>query len=326
MPESYRLPLNQHAAPRDAAAEGGEQDKVAFLNHPLLYALVERDGDGRGRSVAVVRDVRVDDCRVYVQARSYAVRDALVRLMRDEELNVFGLVARLAQNLRRNVGHRAHGYLEKLVALHLEVVHPRSERVGRRRYARAAARRVELFGEAPVGVYARREYAALAFGRAEHGRARAVAEEHAGRAVAVVNVARENLRAYDERVTRLARANHRVGHRQAVEEAGARGDEVERRGAVRAQLGLNQTARRGEYLVGRDGRADDEADVRGVNLRALDCLPRGGDGEERGVLALLRAVALLDAGARRNPVVRGLDHVFEVGVCQDAFGVRAPRA
>src|SRR6185436_19292423 len=79
---TFFSPLNQHAAPSDAAAERGEQHEVAFVNHSLLDALVERDWDGGRRGVAVVRDVRVNDCGVNVETRRDALRDALVRLMR----------------------------------------------------------------------------------------------------------------------------------------------------------------------------------------------------------------------------------------------------
>src|SRR5205085_2852803 len=239
-------------------------------------------------------------------------RDALVGLVRYEELHVLGPVARLLQNLARHVGHRAHGDLEQLIPLHLEEVQTFRQRLGCGRYARSAAGRVELFGETTVGINPRGEYASVFFSRPQNGCARAVAEQNAGRAVFEVNVARENLRADDERVARLPRAYHLIRNRQAVEKAGAGGGEVEGGGAVRAELGLYETARRREYLVGRDRRADDEADVNRVDARALDCLARGGDGEHRSVLALCGAVALLYPRARRYPLVRGLDHPLKV--------------
>src|ERR1051326_1034654 len=83
-------PLHKHAAPRHAAAEGGEQHKVAACELPLLNALVERDGNRGRRGVAVIGDVRVDDCGVNVEPRSHGLRDALVRLVRDEKLHVGG--------------------------------------------------------------------------------------------------------------------------------------------------------------------------------------------------------------------------------------------
>src|ERR1044072_3876538 len=79
-------------------------------------------------------------------------------------------------------------------------------------------------------------------------------------------------------------------------------------------------------MGGRDGGADDEADVDGVDACALDGLTRSLHGEERGVLTLRSAVALLDARPRGNPIIRRLDHLFEVGVRQDTLRVGATRA
>src|SRR5256714_10854324 len=154
--------------------------------------------------------------------------------MRDEELHVLGPVARLLQKLARHVGHRAHGDLEQFVPLHLEEVQALGQRLGGRRYSRAAAGRVELFGETTVGINPRGEYASVFFSWPQNGCARAVAEQNAGRAIFEVNVARENLRADDERVARLPRAYHLIRNRQAVEEARAGGCDVEGGGTVRS--------------------------------------------------------------------------------------------
>jgi hypothetical protein len=95
---------------------------------------------------------------------------------------------------------------------------------------------------------------------------------------------------------------------------------------MRAEFGLNETAGGRENLIGRDGGADQQINLRRINARTLDGLLRGTHGELRSVLAVRGLVSLLDAGARSDPLVRRFDHLFEVGIRQDAFGIRASGA
>ena len=68
-------------------------------------------------------------------------------------------------------------------------------------------------------------------GRADHDRAGAVAEDEGGRAVVGVGEVGELLDADDQDVLGAAAADHVVGQRDAVAEAGAGGRDVERRAA-----------------------------------------------------------------------------------------------
>ena len=183
-----------------------------------------------------------------------------------------------------------------------------------------------MFGVAAVGAYARGEDAALAFDGAEHSRARAVAEDDARGAIRVVNVTGQQLRANDECITRLSRLDHRVGERQAEEETGAGGSQIERGGFVRAEFGLDDAAGRGQDLIRRDGRTDQQIDLQRIDLRAFNRLARGADGEHRSVLALGRFVPLLDAGARSDPLIRRVHHLLQIGVRQHALRISSPRA
>jgi hypothetical protein len=71
-----------------------------------------------------------------------------------------------------------------------------------------------------------------------------------------------------------------------------------------------------------DSGADQEIDVRRVEPCSFDRLAHGADGKHRSVFVRRRFPALLDAGARSDPLVRGFDHLGEIGICQNAFRVR----
>ena len=53
----YRLPLDDGGGPRQAGAEDYQQHEVATLDSSLLDRLVQRDGNGRRRGVAVLVQV-----------------------------------------------------------------------------------------------------------------------------------------------------------------------------------------------------------------------------------------------------------------------------
>ena len=157
--------------------------------------------------------------------------------------------------------------------------------------------------------------------RPQNGRARAIAEEHAGGTVRVIDVTGQQLGTDYQRVLNLPAANHGIRDRQAVQETGASSDDVHRRGLVRAQFRLDQTAGRRQNLIGRHGSTENQVDITRFDSRALDRLAGSANGKLRSVLARGRLVPLLDAGARCNPFVTGFDYLLEIGVGENAFRI-----
>ena len=164
----------------------------------------------------------------------------------------------------------------------------------------------------------------VALRRLEHDRARAVAEEDAGRAVRPVDVAGQDLAADDEDVLGLARLDEAVGDVEAVEEAGARRGEVRRRGLRRAEVALHEARRRREEHVARDRPDEDHVEVFGPHVSALQRELGRLRAEVRELLPVRDDVPLLDPGAARDPLVGGVDELLEVRVAQDFLGTAAP--
>src|SRR5437588_4215317 len=95
---------------------------------------------------------------------------------------------------------------------------------------------------------------------------------------------------------------------------------------MRSELGLNQTRGGWQNLIGRDRGAEDEIDFFGVYPRALYRFARRAHGELRSVFIRPGFPALFDAGPRRYPLVRRLDNLLQIGICQDAFRIRMTRS
>ena len=104
--------------------------------------------------------------------------------------------------------------------------------------------------------------------------ARAVAEQHARRAIRVVDDARHHVGADDQRVLVRPGADHLHGRRQRVGEPRARRAQVEAPRVVRADLVLQQARRARKHHVGRRRADDDEADVVGREPGPRDGLER----------------------------------------------------
>ena len=150
----------------------------------------------------------------------------------------------------------------------------------------------------------------------QHHRAGAIAEQHARRAVGVVDDARHHVGADRERVIARAGGDHLHRRRQRIGEPGAGGAEVEAPGVVGADLRLQHARGARKDRVRRRGADDDEAELVGGDA-GLAHRPFGGDlGEVRGADAGLGDVALADAGALQDPLVGGVDQLLEVRVGQ----------
>ena len=83
---------------------------------------------------------------------------------------------------------------------------------------------------------------------------------------------------------------------------------------VTPRLGLNLDGGGRERAVGRGGGADDEVDVDGIDAGADERLMGRGDAEIGGQLVVAGDMALANARALDDPVVRRVDDLGHVGV------------
>ena len=177
---------------------------------------------------------------------------------------------------------------------------------------------------APVGAQlaaddAGRSERAVARRRLQHDRAGAVAEQHAGRAVAPVEQARERLGADHQRALVRTGDEELVGRRDREDEAGAHRLQIEGDAVRHAEIGLHLGRHRRKGVVRRRGRDDDEIDVGGAEPGIGQRRLGGLAGERRGGLALGGDVALANAGALGDPLVGGVDHRRHFGVADHAL-------
>src|ERR1700682_2869154 len=94
-------PLQEAGAPRQTGTEAGQQDVVAALDTSLADRLFERQRDRRARRVAVLVDVDRDPLQGQADPPRGGVDDAVVRLVRNPEVDVLeghaGLLAHLVR-------------------------------------------------------------------------------------------------------------------------------------------------------------------------------------------------------------------------------------
>src|SRR5674476_10231 len=153
----------------------------------------------------------------------------------------------------------------------------------------------------------------------QNRRARTVAEKHAGVAVLPVHDGRKFFRADDEHRFVSARHDELLADLQRVDETGTRGFDVECRRPRRADFALHETRGGGKRHVGRKRRDDDQINLAGGDAGHFHRAGGGLGGEVGSEFIRGGDAAFLDAGARNDPFVRGLDHFFEFGVGQDFF-------
>ena len=157
----------------------------------------------------------------------------------------------------------------------------------------------------------------IAPGALQDDGARAVAEEHAGVPVGPVDVPRQDLAADDEDVLGLARLDQAVGEVEGVEKPDTGRAHVGRRRPGRAEVALDEAGGRRKGHVARDRSHEDHVQVLGLHARAFQRLLRRPGAEVGEVLPLGDDVALLDPGARHDPLVRRVDELLQVRVGQE---------
>ena len=140
----------------------------------------------------------------------------------------------------------------------------------------------------------------------------AVAEEHAGGAIGVIDDARHDVGTNGERVPMRSRADHVRGRRQRVGKPRACGTQIEAPGVVRADLVLDEAGRARKHHVRRRRAHDDEVDVLGRESRLRDRPERRLLREIGGRHAGIDDVALTNACALKNPLIGRVDQLLEI--------------
>src|SRR5690348_16889503 len=155
--------------------------------------------------------------------------------------------------------------------------------------------------------------------RLEHHGARAVGEQHRGRAIAPVRDARERLGADHQGPAGIAEAHELVRYGKRIHEAAAGGLHAEGRRAAAAEPSLQQRAAVGEDHVGRRGAEGDEIDIGRTDARGIQGGARGALRQVHRRLAACGDVPALDAGALPNPLVARVHHLLEIEVRENFF-------
>ena len=152
-------------------------------------------------------------------------------------------------------------------------------------------------------------------------RARAVAEEDAGVAVGVVDHRRHLVGSDDDDALVASALYHRAGQVERVEESAAGRRRVHGEGVVHPQSPDDDGGRRGKLVVGSSRGDDKRVDGVGIGSRLLQQLACGLASHVARAQPLLGEDApLLDADARLDPLIGGIDHARQLLVGEDVVG------
>ena len=185
-----------------------------------------------------------------------------------------------------------------------------------RRHAAAAGLLVQMDHARAVGADQRVHDAVAGVARLEQHRAGAVAEQHAGGAVGVVDDRRHLVGADHHDLARGAVGDELRGDGQRIEKARAGRLHVERADILDADHVADQVGGRRKLHVRRGGGADQQIDLARLGAGLLQQAAHGLRGHMRGAEPLaFEDVALLDAGALGDPGVAGVHHArqFRIG-------------
>ena len=158
---------------------------------------------------------------------------------------------------------------------------------------------------------------ALGTGLQQH-RARAIAEDHAGRAVLVVDDRAHHIRSNHHHLLVHAALHQLRAHLQRIGKPRARRRKIEPPRALRANLVLDQARRRRKKHVRRHRRHDNHLYIGRRNPALLQAQPRRLRGQVAGRDPLVHNVPFADSGPLHDPLVAGRNHLLQIGVCQQS--------
>ena len=159
--------------------------------------------------------------------------------------------------------------------------------------------------------------------RFQQRRSCSIAENHASGAIGVIDDRRHHIRSNHQHPSVNPGANELCAYLHRIKKGRTGSGEIESPRSLCTQLVLHHAGRRGEKHVRSDRADDDRVKVGSIYAALRQCL-RGGCYREiaRGN-ALVHDVALANADPCHDPIVIGIDHLFQIGIGEQAEGERA---
>ncbi len=158
----------------------------------------------------------------------------------------------------------------------------------------------------------------LVFRRFEQDRTRSIAKDDAGRAIGVVDDRRHHVGAdHQHFLVRSGRDELRSSLQRVNKRRTSRRD-IESPDILRAEFVLHQTSGRGKKHVGRNGPHDNRIEIGRLDAALGERFLRRLDRQIAGRNSLVHDVTFANADALHDPLIVGIDHLFEVGVGEKA--------
>src|SRR5262249_36502273 len=154
--------------------------------------------------------------------------------------------------------------------------------------------------------------------RLQHNRARAVAEQHAGGAVAPIEDARKGFRPYHQGTLECAGLEQTVDSRKPEDEARTHCLQIEGGPMGKAETGLDGDGGRRKGIVWGGGREHDQVDRLRVDSGGGKRRACGGERHVRSGFSLCRDAPLANASTLRDPFVGGIHHPRQLGIGEDS--------
>ena len=213
-----------------------------------------------------------------------------------------------------------------LAAIHVERVEILINVFGRSGTGASAAGHVKNVGEIAITRHVGRHDAARARAMSKNRGPRAVAKEDAGVAVRPIHNAAEFVGANDQDRFIRSRGDELVGDLEAVEKARAGRTDIHAGGIFCADEPLHMAGGGGEKIIRRDRADENEVDLFGLDPRVFHRGLRGLRGHVACEFGVGGEAAFANAGALNDPLVRGFNHRFQLGIGEHTVGHITARA
>ena len=224
------------------------------------------------------------------------------------------------EGFRRHLGQPFYGQLENVLAVHERVVAPLAKHllVEARVESRRRGFRRKAFGKFPVGMQraGQNSHRPVLVDALQTDRAGPVTENngHVPPPGGDIEPGAVNLRAHQKDPLGDAAADIGIRRLKPVKKTGALLPDIEGGGRFQAEFVLQQASRTREKNVRAEGRENNQVEALGCPAGPFERDPGGLQAQVRGThAAFLRyPIALFDAGALDDPLIRGVHPLAEI--------------
>ncbi len=251
----------------------------------------------------------------------YGFHDPHIGLMRDKPVDLPGGNPIASQDLPNGIAHGTNRMLEYFISLHFEVMEAGINHFMGGRMEGSPSGHIKQSPEVPIGVdLSGQDFSFFsAFGIPQDHGPGPITKKDASAPILIINPGGNDFRSDDQCVLMRAVLHKLLGYRQPIDKPRTSGTDIEGYRFFCPQTMLKETTGGGRRHIGCGGPDNNQIQILGREAGHFQGLLTGRYGNIGQGLSGKDHPPFLDAGTADDPIIRGIQNFFKIGIGNDAF-------